>query len=62
MSKFRINLIYIIFCCITVTYSYDGLKPRRRHHPRGTRRGRPRGSGRGRGGFGRSDTPLGSGE
>ena len=26
-------------------------KPRRRHHPRGTRRGRPRGSRRG-GGFG----------
>lgn len=36
------------FLLISVSFLYDG-KPRRRHHPRGTRRGRPRGSRRGGG-------------
>ena len=34
---------FICFFEFAVTNSYDGLKARRRHPPRGTRRGRPRG-------------------
>lgn len=59
--KFKLLFEGFFFYLFSASFSYDMLgKSRRRHPPRGAKRGRPRGSrrGGGTGSLGRSDTAL----